>query len=684
MTTPVETFSQYMGALPTANPLSGADVFVVLQAGVAKKTAATNITTIQANGTLTSGFANGQFLYSDGTKVQPGTFGSGLNFSGGTLTSTAGIVIGTSPVTGGSAGNLLYTDGAHLQATGGITFTSPGQLALATGAVTANAPILNLSQTWNNAAVSFTAFQVITTNTASVAGSSYIAVFQNTGGANPVSFAISANGISGSGTYTFDFGLDGDGASLVYNTSYLTFYTGTLQAGNFAQIAGLNVWQLVRAQTFNSVGSNSVSQDTWIVAQAPGVLGLMNQTLANPAGFQVYNKNDSYGAPANYERGTFDFTTNTNALTIGTQQAGTGVGRPIILKSGGSGIVNTFRFQDGAANNIARYDGASGVAQLYGNWPFGWGSGDAASTTMDTALSREAAGILQLFNFGSKTTGCGWHVYNTTDASPITPTNYERAAFDWTTSNNVLTIGTQKGGSGQTRNLQIVVGNTNQLDFGITNASVWTTPASLVLSSFITTGSLNHMAGSSAFLAFDAATVNFNVQGAPTGWMFCGSGYDSNGSISLAWYNSHGMARATANTIASNTTVLATATGMSVALQASRNYSFIVEVSFTCTAAQGIRAAMVATASLTASNIVYDGYIIDSAANGIKGNAQATSLGTVVANAAITGTAGHLRIAGTITVGVAGTLNFQFAQSSAAANATTVLQGSYMMVWDMP
>jgi hypothetical protein len=150
------------------------------------------------------------------------------------------------------------------------------------------------------------------------------------------------------------------------------------------------------------------------------------------------------------------------------------------------------------------------------------------------------------------------------------------------------------------------------------------------------------------------------------------------------WLQWAGQARVAADVNSNNTTTLAIATGLTVALQAGRTYSFDVDLSFTCTAAQGIRAAMVASGGLTATAIVYDGWIIDSVANGIKGNAQATALGTVVANAAITGTAGHVTIRGAITVNVAGSLEVHFAQSVAAANNTTVLRGSRMIVHDLP
>src|SRR5262249_31702516 len=112
------------------------------------------------------------------------------------------------------------------------------------------------------------------------------------------------------------------------------------------------------------------------------------------------------------------------------------------------------------------------------------------------------------------------------------------------------------------------------------------------------------------------------------------------------------------------------------------NYSFDAHLSWTDAAAGGIQCAIAGTA--TATNIVYDGWIVDSAANGIKGNAQATALGTAVASATTTGTAGHVEIHGTITVNVAGTLLVQCAQNTSNATATTVKRGSYFIVYDMP
>ena len=148
------------------------------------------------------------------------------------------------------------------------------------------------------------------------------------------------------------------------------------------------------------------------------------------------------------------------------------------------------------------------------------------------------------------------------------------------------------------------------------------------------------------------------------------------------WFNYGGQARVTADVTYTSTTALANIAGMTVNVAAGRTYAFQVEVFFTDIAAGGIQLAMAGTA--TATNIIYNGYIVDSAANGIKGNTQATALATAVANAATTGANGVAKISGTITVNAAGTLTVQAAQFASNATATTVKRGSFMWVQDMP
>jgi hypothetical protein len=68
--------------------------------------------------------------------------------------------------------------------------------------------------------------------------------------------------------------------------------------------------------------------DCQLYRDAANTLALRNGTTANT--LRVFN---TFTDSANYERGVFDWTTNTNALTIGTQKAGTGTGRRLRINS---------------------------------------------------------------------------------------------------------------------------------------------------------------------------------------------------------------------------------------------------------------------------------------------------------------------------------------------------------------
>jgi hypothetical protein len=72
----------------------------------------------------------------------------------------------------GSSGQLQYNDGSAFAGMAGTAWDNTTRSLTITGAtVTASAPVLDLSQTWNDAAVGFTGLRLNVTNTASAAGS---------------------------------------------------------------------------------------------------------------------------------------------------------------------------------------------------------------------------------------------------------------------------------------------------------------------------------------------------------------------------------------------------------------------------------------------------------------------------------------------------------------------------------
>ena len=312
--------------------------------------------------------------------------------------------------------------------------------------------------------------------------------------------------------------------------------------------------------------------------------------------------------------------------------------------------------------NIALSDGAGLSFQLITGSEYFFG----ATSTTPISLNDQVFLYLDGTNLFAQRNGVnaqGFRVYNTfTDAS-----NYERGVMDWATTANTLTIGTQASGTGVLRPV-VMNGST----------FTWT------------------QAGTPAFTLNNSVAIhsawarNFGVGGGditPTiGIIRLANKVigitDGTTNNPAGWHQWAGEARATANTSITSSTTLTPVTGLTTNVQAGRTYGFQAELSGTWAAAGGVRAAIAGTA--TATNIVYDGWIVDSAANGIKGNAQSAALAGVVANAATTGTAGHVTISGAITVNAAGTLLVQAAQSVSNAGATVILQGSTFFVWDMP
>jgi hypothetical protein len=333
----------------------------------------------------------------------------------------------------------------------------------------------------------------------------------------------------------------------------------------------------------------------------------------------------------------------------------------------------------GTVNQVLQTDG-TGVT----SWvtPTGGGGGTPGGSTLQVQYNNAGAfGGVNLFVESANVLGQrngvnaqSKYVYNTfTDAS-----NYERAAIDWTTTANVLSIGTQAAGTGTVRNLKFVVGGANQLDYGITNLATWTTPASFACTSLNCTG-LNAGGGNivSTGAAFIGLIGNGFLQAAATNVLrFCDSGLGTNG-----WLNWAGQTRVTSDFSVTSSATLINVTGLSVAVAAGRTYSFDVYLSCTCAAAGGAKAAIAGTC--TATNIIYDGWMFDT--NVMKGQANSVALGGTVASSTTTATTGVvIQIKGTITVNAAGTLTVQIAQNTSNATATIAKRGSYFIVHDMP
>jgi hypothetical protein len=174
------------------------------------------------------------------------------------------------------------------------TFTT---LTANNGTLTASAPVLDLAQTWNNAAVTFTGLRFNVTNTASAATSDLVDI--QIGGTTQLR-------LRGSQLFVGPFTNSG-----IYSPApaYIGSTAGLLCA------------------TQLSIGNNL---DTILIRDgASGVLAQRNGAVAQT--FNIYN---TFTSATNHERGFLRWSS--NVFQIGTEAAGTGSNRNLEIRVGAS------------------------------------------------------------------------------------------------------------------------------------------------------------------------------------------------------------------------------------------------------------------------------------------------------------------------------------------------------------
>jgi len=356
-------------------------------------------------------------------------------FSSATVLSSSAVLTANLPVIGGGAGvapsvgsvsgnttkfatvnTTTFVSGNCVQVDASSNLTTAaaacgtggaGLPLIGTGAtVTASAPLLDLSQTWNAGAVTFTGIRANFTNMASapasnlidfqINGTSFLSA--NTDGAvviNQRTAAISGNALQiiQTGTTTATFSSTA-GLSLNQN---LTFVTG----------AGQNI---------NWGGGALLYED------ASFILGQRNGTSAQS--FRVYNTADAAAAnPTNYERAVLDWTTTGNTLIIGQQFSGTGQARQVSIAAplhlgytSGTPTANScagFALTTGSSDIAGKVTFTSATscsitfANAFTNAPFCVVSPGSAASTHDAVTSTTGLAV----TFGTANTSMQWHCF---------------------------------------------------------------------------------------------------------------------------------------------------------------------------------------------------------------------------------------------------------------------------------
>lgn len=287
-----------------------------------------------------------------------------MNISGGGGT--------TSP--GGSTTQVQYNSAGAFAGDAGLTFDSSTgkltigkQLAISSGAVTTSVPLLDLAQTWNAGAVTFTGLKLNVTDTASAAASNLLDLQVG---------AVSKFGVAKSGALTIpsiatlgatqaQFPLGSVVATDV--TPGVTFLTAT-NTGLGANASNLAVWIAgTIGQNYNATNKESRLASDWLFSwssatnnnatadlvlrrEAANTLGMRNGTSAQM--LRVYSTSDA--TATNYERAKFGWVG--SAFQIGTEKGGTGTARGIEIQTDGITCLTinssgSFIFAD--AKNIA-------------------------------------------------------------------------------------------------------------------------------------------------------------------------------------------------------------------------------------------------------------------------------------------------------------------------------------------
>ena len=174
---------------------------------------------------------------------------------------SSSLVIGTTAITGGTDTRVLFQDGTTVGQDAGLTFGKTAKSLTIGGATLtgASAPVLNLTQTWNNAATVFTGISLNVTNTAS-AFASNLADFRRNG--------VSVTSIRGDGLVSVVGLADTAGSS---------FYL----AGNGVFLASSLVLAWTDGGPFNTVDIGLRRDAAGVLAQRNGVSAQKDRLYAS-------------------------------------------------------------------------------------------------------------------------------------------------------------------------------------------------------------------------------------------------------------------------------------------------------------------------------------------------------------------------------------------------------------------
>jgi hypothetical protein len=369
-----------------------------------------------------------------------------------------------------------------------LATTLLGSTTLSGATVTADAPVLNLSQTWNDAAVTFTGLKFNATDTASAAGSRLLDL--QVGGAS--AFSVLKGARYQLGSANLRLGAADAAAPVAQTLSVQSVVAGTTDT------AGANLTIAGSQGTGTGAGGSIVFQ----VAPA-GTTGTAQNALVDA--LRINGSKLVHGVGGLIISG--DATAN-SSLSISDRNGESG--SQLIILSTNSNSISIKAGNVSTATFGAEFFKLSGVGLIA--WASNSGRPDEAATLV---IRRDANDTLAQRRDTNPQT---FRVYNTFTSA----TNFERAKIAW--SSNVLQIGTEKGADGGTaRALELQTDGTTRLTIATDGAATFSTsvstPTVTASSTAANTSAIAStgysLTGSSAVSLIDLAGT-WNTTGTPT------------------------------------------------------------------------------------------------------------------------------------------------------------------------
>lgn len=245
-----------------------------------------------------------------GTAIGPTKGGTGLtSFAAGDIIYASGVNT-LAKLSAGTNGHVLtLSSGVPVWAAPGGGASAP--LTLASGTITANAPALNITQTWNNAAVAFTGIKYNVTITADDFANSLLMDLQEGGSSK---FSVNR------------FGTITAGGLISGTWFYMTSGRTAINSSNAYSIT-----------TGNANGAFDVS----LIRQSSGVWGVRSGSTSSAAGAMHFSTFTVSGLPAagTVGAGGLAFVSDANATTARTTVAGGGANFVMVMSNGTNWLI---------------------------------------------------------------------------------------------------------------------------------------------------------------------------------------------------------------------------------------------------------------------------------------------------------------------------------------------------------